>query len=151
MRAMKIFLIFFSLVVYSKNSFCSPAALRYSPQFLLMKTLELKKLQMRSDIEVPLIRFESQTALVDFQDAVEKQWGFRPGVFSNAYSVEKNQIFISDNEDYYSKNGRCMDDSVVHELTHYLQVKYQKWDLNDESLEWDAIEKQTQFRELYCK
>ncbi len=43
-----------------------------------------------------------------------------------------------------------MDDSLAHELVHYVQVKYQKFDLNDESLEWDAVDIQTAFREKFC-
>ena len=44
-----------------------------------------------------------------------------------------------------------VDDSVAHELTHFVQAKYQNFDLNDESLEWDAIDVQNWFRENFCK
>lgn len=128
-----------------------PAKLKYSLDFLIEKTLELKKQDKRPDIKLPTFHFESSTPLKTFQDAIEKQWGFRPDVFTNAFAIESNQVFIMDDEEYYRRHKRCMDDSVVHELVHYVQVKYQGWDMADESLEWDAIDHQTAFREQYCK
>ncbi len=129
----------------------TPAKLKYSLDFLVEKTLESKKQNRRSEIPLPTFHFESQTPLKQFQDAIEKQWGFRPDVFTNAFAIDNNQIYIMDDEAYYRRNKRCMDDSVVHELVHYIQVKYQGWDLEDESLEWDAIEHQTAFRHEFCK
>lgn len=128
-----------------------PAQLKYSLDFLIEKTLEKKHQTKRADIPLPTFHFESKTPLKQFQDAIEKQWGFRPEVFTNAFAVDNNQIYVMDDADYYQKHGRCMDDSVVHELVHYIQVKYLNWDLSDESLEWDAIEIQAQFREEFCK
>ena len=110
----------------------------------------MKKLTKRDDVEVPKFYFKSSTPLKQFQDAIEKQWGFRPDVFTNAFAVDNNEVYILDDAEYYRRNKRCMDDSVVHELVHYIQVKYQNWDLSDESLEWDAIDKQTEFRNIYC-
>ncbi len=139
----------FSLATYAEAA-RKPAKLKYSLDFLLEKTLEMKKLTKRDDVEVPKFYFKSNTPLKQFQDALEKQWGFRPDVFTNAFAVDNNEVYILDDADYYRRNKRCMDDSVVHELVHYLQVKYQNWDLSDESLEWDAIDKQTEFRNIYC-
>lgn len=128
----------------------APAKLKYTLEFLFNKTLEMKNLEKRDDVPMPKYFFASSTPLKQFQDALEKQWGFRPDVFTNAFAVERNEVYIMDDAEWYERNQRCMDDSVVHELVHYFQVKYQNWDLNDESLEWDAVDKQTEFRNKYC-
>lgn len=128
-----------------------PAKLQHSVEFIFEKVLALKNQTMRSDTAFPKFYFESSTPLKQFQDAIEKQWGQRPEVFTNAFAVDNNEIYILDEAAYYKKNKRCMDDSIAHELTHYIQVKYQGWDLGDESLEWDAIEVQNAFRKEFCK
>lgn len=129
----------------------APAELKYPVEFLFKKVLEKKRQTQNDNIPFPKIFFESKTPLSQFQDAIEKQWGFRPDVFTNAYSLMNNEVYILDDAAYYSSHGRCMDDSLVHELVHYVQVKYLNWDLNDESLEWDAIAVQTEFRDEFCK
>ena len=123
---------------------------KYSLEFLIDYVLKSKGYASNPAIPVPTLHYESQTSLKDFQDAIESQWGFRPNVFSNAFSIKTNKIFITDDEAYYIKHGRCIDDSVVHEIVHYYQTKYREWDINDESLEWDAIEVQSEFRSKYC-
>lgn len=128
-----------------------PARLKYSPEFILKQVLVRKNKTYDKQIPMPQFFYESSTPLIQFQDAIEKQWGFRPDVFTNAFVAERNEIYILDDAEYYKKAERCMDDSVAHELTHYVQVKYQKFDLNDESLEMDAIDVQTWFRENFCK
>lgn len=143
-----LFLAIFPLTSFAKTK---PAQLRYSFEFILEKVLEKKKQAYRPEIPLPSLHFESKTPLRLFQDAIEAQWGMRPAHISNAYSLHYNMLFILDDASYYRRTGRCMDDSLAHELVHYIQHKYQNWDFNDESLEWDAIDIQTQFREEYCK
>lgn len=128
-----------------------PAKLQHPIDFIFEKVLEKKHLDKRTDVPFPKFYFESNTSLKQFQDAIEKQWGFRPDKFTNAFAVANNEVYILDEADYYKKNQRCMDDSIAHELTHYIQVKYQNWDLSDESLEWEAVEVQTAFRNEFCK
>jgi hypothetical protein len=128
-----------------------PAKLQTSIEFIFEKVLEKKHQAKRSEVPFPKFYFKSNTPLKQFQDAIEKQWGFRPDEFTNAFAVANNEVYIMDDEDYYTRNKRCMDDSIAHELTHYIQVKYLGWDLADESLEWDAIEVQTEFRQEHCK
>lgn len=148
---MKKLILIASLLFTTQSAFAKrPAKLKYSLDFLLEKVLEKKRLVKNDAIAFPKFYVESKTPLKQFQDALEKQWGFRPDVFTNAFSVNNNEIYILDDADYYEAHERCMDDSVVHELAHYVQVKYLGWDLNDESLEWDAIEIQTQFRNEFC-
>ena len=141
-------ILLFSL--YAQTSFGGVAKLKYEIDFLIDKVLEKKHLQKRIDIPLPHFYFSSQTKLSQFQDAIEKQWGFRPKSITNAFAVDSNEIYILDASEYYTKLGRCMDDSLVHELVHYLQVKYLNWDLNDESLEWEAVDIQTEFRNEFC-
>lgn len=144
--------IFGLLLLAPTLSFATEVAqLRYPTDFILKFVLEKKNLEMQPDIPVPKFYFESKTPLKQFQDAIESQWGFRPDRFSNAFSVAHNHVYVSDDAEYYRRTGRCMDDSVAHELVHYLQSKYQGWDLSDESVEWQAVEIQTEFREAYCK
>jgi hypothetical protein len=148
---MKTFLIL-ALALLSQASFAkTPAKLQHTIDFILEKVLEKKHLDKRTDIPMPKFYYESSTPLKQFQDAIEKQWGMRPDVFTNAFAIANNEIYILDDADYYKQTERCMDDSIAHELTHYLQVKYQNWDINDESLEWEAIDIQTEFRKEFCK
>ncbi len=135
---------------FATNVSAAPAKLIYDSDFILQQVLISKKIEFRADLAMPKIFYASSTKLQQFQDAIEPQWGFRPDVFTNAYIVKKNEIYILDDEAYYEKTKRCMDDSLAHELTHYVQVQYQKFDLDDESLEWNAIDVQTWFREKYC-
>ncbi len=128
-----------------------PAELKYSLDFILQQVLIKKNIPFRADLEIPKLFVESKTPLKQFQDAVEQQWGFRPDIITNAYVVQSNEIYLLDEAAYYDQTKRCIDDSLAHELTHYVQVKYKKYDLNDESLEWDAVEIQTWFRETFCK
>ena len=120
-------------------------------EFIFEQVLSYKHLTLKNDIPFPKIYFKSLTPLKVFQDAIEKQWGQRPKEFSNAYAQESNALFILDDADYYKKLSRCIDDSIAHEMTHFIQVKYLNLDLNDESLEWEAVDIQNWFRENFCK
>lgn len=130
-----------------KNEF---AKLTYSSDTILDYVLAKKKLVRNPALPVPEILLESVTPLEVFQTALYEQWNFLPEFFTNAYSVKSNRIFLMDKKSYYDRLKRCIDDSLAHELVHYVQVVYQKWDLSDESLEWDAVDIQTQFREDFC-
>lgn len=126
------------------------AKLRYTPEFILEQVLLRKNQTKNSEIPAPKISFGSKTKLAYFQEAMLPQWGSKPAAFTNAYAVLKNEVFLLDEDKYYKKLKRCMDDSLAHELTHYVQAQYQHFDLNDDSLEYDAVDVQTWFRETYC-
>lgn len=128
----------------------APAELKHTPERILEFVLAQKNKPLNPQIAIPKIYVASKTSLKQFQDAIEKQWGFRPDLITNAFVVEKNEIYLLDDAEYYQKAGRCMDDSLAHELVHYVQTKYQNYDLNDESLEWEAVDIQTRFREAFC-
>ncbi len=129
----------------------SEAQLKYQPEFIFSQVLQRKNAELDSTKPFPEIKYASRSTLKEFQDDIEPQWGIRPDVITNAYVVQKNIIYLLDDQSYYEKNQRCMDDSLAHELTHYVQSKYKGWDLNDDSLEMDAIDVQTWFRETYCR
>lgn len=148
---MKKIILICSLFTMTQIALAKEATLKYPVDFLFQKVLEKKRLPKNDLIAFPKIYYSSKTPLKQFQDAIESQWGMRPDLITNAFAVKNNEIYILDEADYYESKGRCMDDSLVHELVHYVQVKYQNWDLNDESLEWDAVEIQTLFREEFCR
>jgi hypothetical protein len=126
------------------------AKLKYTLEFILDYVLAKKNLTRDPAHPMPQLFLKSTTALEVFQKDIVSQWGFSPDFVTNAYSVKTNRIYLLDDKDYYVRTKRCMDDSLAHELTHYVQVVYKKWDLMDESLEWDAVDIQTQFREEFC-
>lgn len=126
------------------------ATLKYTPEVIFDFVLVQKKLSLNPNIQFPKIYFKSNTPLKQFQDAIEKQWNLRPDQITNAYAFENNEIYLMDDLDYYMKTKRCMDDSLAHEFVHFIQSKYQRYDMNDESLEWEAIDIQTAFRDSFC-
>ena len=126
------------------------ATLKYSPEFILKVILEHKTLDFRPDVPMSELMVSSKALLKNFQDDVDPQWGMRLADITNVFVILKNKIYVSDEKAYYDKTGRCIDDSLAHELTHYIQVKYRGWNLDDDSLEWDAIDTQSWFREKYC-
>lgn len=128
----------------------APAELKYTPEKILEFVLAQKNKPFNPQIEVPKVFVASKTSLKQFQDAIEGQWGFRPDLITNAFAVARNEVYLLDDAEYYKKAGRCMDDSLAHEFVHYVQTKYQNYDLNDESLEWEAVDIQTRFREAFC-
>lgn len=128
-------------------------SLKYSEEQIFDFILQFKNKSKVSTIPLPRLRLKSQTSLKEFQDAIEGQWGQRPAEITNAYIIALNEIYLMDDADYYQKLGRCLDDSLAHELTHFYQVKYQGYtpDGNDDFFELDAIEIQTAFREKFCQ
>jgi hypothetical protein len=153
----KTFLFAFFIIFAHSSLLASTAAmttktvkLKYDLNFILEKVLSYKHLEANSSIINPIIYLKSKTPLKQFQDAIESQWGQRPKEFTNAYAVKNNEIYLLDDADYYKKTERFIDDSLAHELTHFVQVKYQNFDINDESLEWDAVDIQTWFRDNFC-
>ena len=126
------------------------AQLKYPLTFLQKYVLEKKHLTERPEISWPKINFASQSSLLDFQNDIFSQWGFKPEVITNVYILKLNKIYLLDDASYYNQLNRCLDDSLVHELVHFLQDKYQNYDFNDESLEWEAIDIQTEFRNQFC-
>jgi hypothetical protein len=47
-----------------------------------------------------------------------------------------NEIYLIDDASYYARVGRTIDDSLAHELAHYLQARYGRAHLVD----WEEVE-----------
>jgi hypothetical protein len=126
-----------------------PAKLRFDPQFILAEVARRMNVTLRPELPVPAVFFESTTPLRQFQDAIAPQWRIRPHVFANAYSAARNEIYLIDEAAYYTRFGRTLDDSLAHEFAHYLQVHYLKADLEDPSLEAEAVAVQHEFQRAH--
>src|SRR6185369_5788720 len=131
----------------------APAKPRYSEECILSAVARRKRIALKPEIAVPRIRYASSTPLAEFQDAVEPQWNIRPDLVLNVFVDARNEIFIMDDSSYYERMRRFVDDSIAHEFTHFIQVRYQGASLRDadDSLESDAIDVQTWFRETYMR
>lgn len=128
-----------------------PMKLNYDHHFILEAVAREMNVTLRPDVPRPEILLESTTPLRRFQDAMAAQWGFRPHVFTNAYAVRSNEIYLTDDPAYYRRLKRTLDESLAHELAHYIQVRYLSADLADESLENDAVAIQGWFSEAHAK
>lgn len=132
-------------------SFAQIARPKDATKVIMERILTYKNLIFDPLKPIPEIRYSSETELIDFQNDIEPQWGFKPNVITNAFIWKQNRIYLLDDSKYYESTSRCIDDSLAHELTHFIQYAYRGWDLNDESLEWDAVDTQTWYRENYCQ
>lgn len=121
--------------------------LQYEPRYILEAVARKMNVELRADEPLPTIHFESRTPLARFQDAVAPQWNFRPPKFANVYVVARNEIYLTDDPGYYRRLRRTLDESLAHEFTHYLQVRYQGDSLEDESAELQAVAVQFAFRD----
>jgi len=118
---------------------------------ILAIVADYMKVTLKSEVALPRVRTQSDTSLKEFQDSIEVFWKFRPDVFTNVYNPIHNEIFIMTERAYYQKHKRSVFDSVAHELVHYVQKEYKGVDFTqeDESVEFQAIEVQTWFRDTY--
>lgn len=126
------------------------AQFKHSHEFILKAVAEKMRVDLRSEIVPPKVFLQSQTPLRQFQDAIEPQWGFRPDAFVNAYVIARNEIYLTDDLDFYQKMERFVDDSLAHEFAHFIQVKYKNYDLNNDwAAESEAVDIQKWFRETH--
>ncbi|MES2562331.1 MAG: hypothetical protein V4637_06330 [Pseudomonadota bacterium] len=130
----------------AEDSHPAPSTLRHDPRYILEAVARAMHVRLRPDIPLPAIFLQSVTPLQRFQSALAKQWGFEPPVFSNAYAVAQNEIYLMDDASYYTRLRRTLDDSLAHEFAHYIQVHYFNADLTHESCELEAISVQQWFR-----
>jgi hypothetical protein len=125
--------------------------LRLDPHFVLAQVAQRMGVTLRPEIAPPTVFLESVTPVAQFRDTIAEQWGFRPHVFGNAYAVERNEVYLIDDPAYYARLGRTIDESLAHELAHYVQVKYLSADLAAPAWEQDAIAVQAWFRDLHIR
>jgi hypothetical protein len=119
--------------------------LRFDPMTILHAVARQMNVTLRPDVPLPKILLQSRTPLARFQNAIEPQWNFRPPRFTNAYAVARNEIYLMDESEYYTKYNRTLDESLAHEFAHYLQVHYFHADLSDDGCETDAVAVQALF------
>jgi len=127
-----------------------PARLRFAPRFILEAVAQRMQVTLREDVPLPAIFVESTVPLRQFQDAIEPQWAFRPPLVSNVYSIATNEIYLTDDASFYRRFRRTLDDSLAHELVHYVQARYHREDLTTDAVELQATEIQRWFRETYA-
>lgn len=122
------------------------AALQHDPQFILEQVARRMDVRLRPDIPRPTIRFESRTPLERFQAAAERQWGFRPEVFTTTYASATNEVYLIDEARLYEQYGRTLDDALSHEFVHYIQAKYLGDRFTTDWSETEAVAIQSWFR-----
>ncbi|MBI5240743.1 MAG: hypothetical protein HY926_09745 [Elusimicrobia bacterium] len=126
---------------------------RYDLQCVFTGVLAIMGKAAKADIPMPALYLQDKTPLKQLQDAVEPQWNMRPDMFVNVYSAAQNAVYVMNEAEYYRKLGRFVDDSIAHELAHYVQVKYRGIRIEDfdDGLEGEAVSVQTEFRDRYMK
>jgi hypothetical protein len=124
-----------------------PVKLRFDPRFVLEAVAQRMEVTLRPDVPLPAVFVESAIPLRQFQDAMETQWRFRPHLVANAYSIARNEVYLSDDASYYRRFNRTIDDSLAHELVHYIQAQYFQEDLSSDGCEVQAAEIQRWFRD----
>lgn len=140
------------LLLWGVLAQAEPMKLQNSAACTLQAVASRKRIQLRADAPLPTVFLESETPLVQYQDAVEPQWGFRPERFLNVFVAALNEIYLINDAGFYVPRGRFVDDSLAHELAHYLQVVYENADpLNGDSLETEAVAVQTWYREMFMQ
>ena len=127
------------------------SALRFEPQATLEAVALRMGVTLRREVPQPRIRLESVTPIDSFRNAVEAQWGGRPKRFSNAYVPATNEIYLIDDPEYYAANGRTIDDSLAHELVHFLQTRYRHASPAGEFQELEAVAIQRWFRSEHMR
>ena len=116
--------LFLLLLLVSKVHAYENVQLKHSPEFVFQSVLKIMAIEKDSHISFPTIVLEKETNLKEFQKDVEPQWGMKPDFITNVFVAALNKIYLLDEKRYYEENGRCIDDSLAHELVHFVQVKY---------------------------
>lgn len=145
--------IFLLLFLVSQSYSYENVHLKYSPDFVFQGVLKIMGVEKNSHILFPSIVLAADTNLKEFQKDVEPQWGMKPDFITNVFVADLNKIYLLDEKRYYEENGRCIDDSLAHELVHFVQVKYRNIPIEyfDDSMEMEAIDVQSRFRDMYCQ
>lgn len=127
--------------------------LRHDPACVLQAVAFAMNVRLDPSIAPPELRLETRTPLAEFADALEPQWGSRPGVFTNAYAPGVNKVFLIEDAAYYERFGRDIADSLAHEYAHFIQVRYKGLAIGDfgDNEEAEAVSVQTWFRDNYVR
>jgi hypothetical protein len=131
---------------HSRKSSVRIAVLHHDPQFILHAVARRMGITLRPDVPVPTLLLESKTPLSRLQVAAQRQWGMRPGVFLSVFAPGGNEIYLIDDAAVHERRGGTIDDSLAHELVHYLQARYRKDSFDTEWSEFEAVAVQVWFR-----
>lgn len=132
----------------------APGPIRAAAPCILKIIATHMNIELKSEIAAPTLRLQGETSLVYFQDRMADWWKFRPDMFANVYTPLSGEIFLMLEKQYYNRFKRSPFDSLAHELVHFLQVQYLKFDLAAdpmaaEAAESQAVAEQTWFREAF--
>lgn len=139
-------LIFINFAHAQETDFWNAENLNSNRECLL--SIVRKQLYSDKTSPAPQLKMQSTTSLEEFQNAMEKWWGFRPEFFVNVYDADTNTIYLTNLKARY-KFPRTPVDSLVHELVHFVQSKDKgahKGE-NEEFYEEQAVRVQTWFRD----
>lgn len=126
--------------------------LRHEPRCVLEAVAFAMNVRLDPAKPFPALRLETKTPLSEFQAAAQVQWGERPEMFLNLYSVAEEKIYLIEDADYYGRLRRDIADSLAHELAHYVQVHYKGYTAPQLAYgEDEAIHIQTWFRDNYVR
>lgn len=139
-----------SLTSGVRDAHAEEAKLCFEPRVILEAVARRMNITLRPEVPLPAVFLASATPLRQFHDAIGAQWRFEPRTVSNAYAIARNEIYLLDDASYYVRYRRTLDDSLAHELVHYLQATYLKEDLASEWVEAEAVAIQTWFREEHA-
>lgn len=145
-------LVFIFLSLLSQLSFANSNQYWSTEDLLSQKEclLVIARQQMHSlkNTPAPDLKIESETPLIEFQDAMAEHWHFRPDFFLNVFAVQKNTIYLMNKKASY-KSPRTPYDSLVHELVHFVQQADFGGTGDEDYMENEAVRIQTWFRETY--
>jgi hypothetical protein len=127
------------------------AVLQHDPQFILEQVARRMGVTLRAYVPPPAIRLESRTPLERLQAAAERQWGFRPEVYTTTYATASNEVYLIDEAALYDNYGGTLDDSLAHELVHYIQAHYLGDRFTTDWSETEAVAVQSWFRREYME
>lgn len=140
------------LILLSLSANAEPVALKIDATCAFQAVAGRMKITIAKDIELPKVYLASDIALSFFQDVIEAEWLFRPDVVTNVFAPKANAIFLTNEGEVYKAHGRFLEDSLAHELAHFIQVRYfGATPGNDDAFEDEAVRVQTWFREVYMK
>lgn len=142
---------FLPILAQAASSHPNGNRLRAELPCILKSILEIRKLTFNTHYPLPELVLDTETDLKSYQDDVEPQWNFRPDAIVNVFVAHRNRIYLYTNPDYYKPKKRFVEDSLAHELFHYVQVYYDGIPV-DQFSDFDemaAVEIQNQFREKY--